>query len=102
MTSLASISDKNGSLVISGELNFKTVMKLWKDSQSLLGKFAALHFDLGEVTSSNSAGVALLLEWVKYAKRNNKPIDFSNVPIQLNSIMAVSGLSQTLNSLSLK
>lgn len=80
-------------IVVSGELNFTTVAKLWKESLPRLSGYSALNFDLAKVTSSNSAGAALLLEWLKYAKQENKPIQFNNIPAHLSSILSVSGIS---------
>lgn len=93
MTATASISYQDNHLTLSGDLDFNTVVKLWADSLPLLAQApAAFSFDLRKVTSANSAGLALLLEWVKYAKQVNKPIQFHHVPAQLVSIATVSGV----------
>ena len=94
----ASISYQNSRLMVSGDLSFLTVMKLWNESLPLLSQCTNLDFDLSNVISSNSAGLALLLEWIKYAKRVNKPVAFHYLPAQLNSIIAVAGLKQILSN----
>jgi phospholipid transport system transporter-binding protein len=90
------IEYKKDFFVISGELNFTTAVKLWNESLALMAKASQLNFDFTAVTNSNSAGIALLLEWVKYAKQHQKSIRFNNIPKQLNSIIAVSGISKVL------
>ena len=85
-------------LVISGELNFVTVVNLWSESLPLLAKHNALHIDLSRITSANSAALALLLEWLKYARRENKTISFKNTPSQIQSIAAVAGIDNLLLS----
>ena len=92
----ASIEIKKDFFVIVGELNFTSVPDLWKKSLPLLAKSPQLNFDLTGVTTSNSAGIALLLEWVKYAKQHHKAIRFNNIPKQLYSIIAVSGINKLL------
>ncbi len=96
MTDVAGIDFQQILIVVSGELNFTTVPKLWKDSLPRLSGYSILNFDLAKVTSSDSAGVALLLEWLKYAKQENKPIQFTNIPAHLSSILSVSGVTQML------
>jgi phospholipid transport system transporter-binding protein len=92
----ANIVASDNLLVVSGELVFQTVMTVWEASLPLLANQSALQFDLAGVTLSNSAGVALILEWMKFAKLHNKVIKFHNTPAQLLSIISVSGLETML------
>ncbi len=97
MMQKAQIFQQENVFFVTGELIFSTVMHMWKTSLPLLNKANELHFDLSKVNSCNSAGVALILEWMTYAKKNNKSIEFHNIPSQLMSIVAVSGLQSILN-----
>jgi phospholipid transport system transporter-binding protein len=92
------ISYQKDFFAVSGELNFTTVVNLWKESLPLLAKAPQLNFDFTEVTSSNSAGLALVLEWMKYAKQYSKPIRFNNIPKQLHSIITIAGLARMLGT----
>ena len=65
----ASINYENGRLIVSGDLDFSTVMNVWNQSIALMSVPTELQFDLSNVISSNSAGLALLVEWIKYAKK---------------------------------
>ena len=78
--------------IISGELNFETIMPIWKSSLALLTTYSTLYSDLSPITGTNSAGLILLIEWLKYAKYNNKTILFEKIPQQLQSIARVVGL----------
>ncbi len=78
--------------VITGDLNFSTVEVLWKESLPLLATLQELKFDLSKVTSANSAGVTLLIEWLKYAKREKKAISFSNIPVSIMSLATIAGV----------
>lgn len=93
MKALATILDENNRLTVSGTLNFETVMALWKQSLLLLVKYPRVNIDLSKVTASNSAGLALLVEWLKYGKQENKTITFSGMPPQLQSIARVAGIN---------
>jgi phospholipid transport system transporter-binding protein len=96
MTESAAIAFKKDFFVISGELNFTSVVMLWNESLPYLQKASQLNFDFTDVKNCNSAGIALMLEWVKYAKQNHKTIRFNNIPRQLKSIINVSGIAETL------
>lgn len=76
----ATIQVQDEYLIVTGKLDFTSVMPIWTQSLPLLAKRQNLIFDLSNVTASNSAGLALLLEWVKYAKRENKTIEFLHIP----------------------
>ena len=88
---------KDNLFIVSGELDFTTIKDLWKVSLPLLASEKNLNFDMTHVDASNSAGLALMLEWMKYAKKENKKIHFANIPTQLQSIMEVSGIEKILN-----
>ncbi len=92
MKATATIVDEQSRLIVSGELNFETIVVLWKQSLSLLAKHPRIDIDLSKVTVSNSAGLALLLEWLKYGKRENKVVIFTAIPAQLRSIASVAGV----------
>ena len=97
MNGTASIQFQNNSLVITGELNFATAVSLWNASQPLIKSHSDLHFDFSKVTTSNSAGLAVILEWIKYARRANKTIHFSHIPAQLHSIIAVADIENLIS-----
>ena len=88
----SNIVHREGRLMISGDLDFDTVPLLWKESYSWCVKLDALHFDLEQVTFSNSAGLALLLEWIRYAEKTGKKISFHHIPAQLDVLIKATGL----------
>ena len=99
MSKKATIKREDNHLSVTGELNYQTVVSLWKESLFLFTKNTAeFYFDLSKVSSANSAGLALLLEWIKFAKRQKKTIQFHNIPDQLLSIAAVSGVEKILKN----
>jgi phospholipid transport system transporter-binding protein len=98
MDNAAHIDYQQDSLQVSGELNFVTVVALWRESIAKLSAYTTLVFDMAKVTDCNSAGLALMLEWLKYARQANKKITFNNIPANLASIIKVAGINKIVNS----
>jgi phospholipid transport system transporter-binding protein len=93
---IATVKDENKCLYIAGDLNFQTVMQVWKDSLPLMNKYSTLNLDFSGVKQANSAALALLLEWLHFAKQCQKPISFNQLPAQLRSIASVAGIEELL------
>ncbi len=97
MSDSVSINAENGRFVVSGELNVRSVPGLLNQTQGLFkGGDGAIDIDLQQVSRADSSGIAILLEWMRTARRGNRPIHFHNVPPQLQAIAKVSGLDQIL------
>jgi len=79
---------------VSGELSFSTVDQLLLEFNQAVKDTPPKIIDLSEVTHTDSAGLALLIEWLKF----DKLINFHNIPSQLLSIAAVTGVEQMFNS----
>ena len=78
---------------LEGELSLQTAPDLL---QSMLGQFPSVgseaHIDLAGVTRSDSAGLALLVEWLRMAENLDITLRFHNLPDQLREIARVSDL----------
>lgn len=92
------IKMRDGLVLVSGEISFITAFPLWKKSLKLLSDEGSWHFDFSEVTFCNSAGLALILEWLKLAKQKSKKIEFQQVPRQLQAMAAAAGLDDLLGT----
>jgi phospholipid transport system transporter-binding protein len=86
----------DGTFSLSGELSFASVPEVWKAAESLFEGASQFEIDLSEVTRSDSSGLALLVEWARYARREGKEIRFVRVPDQMIAIARVSGLDRVL------
>jgi len=97
MTELYSLStDSNGVINVSGELTFSTVNGLLTVAPEHFAQLNELEIDLANVTRSDSAGLALLVDWLRYAKNANKSLVFHNIPTQMLAIANASGLDKLL------
>ena len=82
--------------VISGNLSFATATELLKQSEQLFDAASTINIDLAAVTHADSAGLALLLEWLRYGKLKNKAVRYHNLPAQLRSLAAISEVESLL------
>jgi phospholipid transport system transporter-binding protein len=92
MIKTADITLNNQTLHLSGDLDFYNVMSVYRKSLDLLKALPAYQIDFSNLRSSDSAGIALIMEWVKLAKRQQKSIQLNQLPTSLQSIAKVSGL----------
>lgn len=98
MQKVADITFQNTEFMLSGELDFANVMSVYQKSLRNLSDCANLTFDFSELKSSDSSGLALIIEWVKLAKQQRKPIHFKNLSKDLLSIASAAGLSNLISS----
>ncbi len=84
---------------ICGELSFASVPGLLQRGMEIFATAEAeslLRVDLAGVPRADSAGLALLICWVRQARKRNIRIEFCNVPEQMLKIADVSGLRTIL------
>lgn len=82
--------------LLSGELDFETVPALLQHRGVQMEAGKNLTIDLAEVTRVDSAGLALMIEWLRESERKDLDMTFTNVPEQLLSIARVCGLDEIL------
>ena len=86
----------DGQFAVSGNLNFATVPELLSQSETLFPAASAINIDLSAVLHADSAGLALLLEWLRSGKHDGKTVHYRNVPAQLRSLAAISEVESLL------
>ncbi len=86
----------NGRLEIHGDLSFGSVRELWDECREWISGCTEPEIDLDRVQRSDSAGLALLVECQRQARRAGVSIRFFNIPAQMLSMARVSGLDQVL------
>ena len=85
-----------GQYQIQGSLDFSTVTELKKQASGLFNGASDIQFDLSGVTHSNSAALALLIEWLRQAGESNKHVRFINFPERLLNIARAYGIEEDL------
>jgi phospholipid transport system transporter-binding protein len=86
----------HGSWLLVGDLSFTTVPALRGGLDMKSADQPRISIDLAGVTRSDSAGLALLIEWLRESERLGKTITFMNMPVQMQSIARVCGLDGIL------
>ncbi len=87
----------NGRWLLEGELNFSSVLEVPGTPFTGLTAGREIQVDLKGVTRTDSAGLALLLEWQRESERVGKAITFIHVPEQLLAIASLCGLDEILS-----
>jgi phospholipid transport system transporter-binding protein len=86
-----------GRFAVSGELSFATVPALWTQSHAAFaGDSEAIDIDLSDVRRADSAGLALLVAWMRQARRAEKTVRFSHPPQQLLALAKANRLEPVL------
>jgi len=86
----------DGMLTISGEFGFTTASDLLTQGKNLVSTHKELTIDLSGITGSDSAGLAVMLEWMAQSKAAGQQLHFLNVPESLLEIARVSNLIDIL------
>lgn len=85
-----------GRFRVEGRLGFDTVAQALEASLRLFADYHAIELDLSGVTAADSAGVALLIEWVSRARRSKCTLHFRHVPEQIKALARISDVETML------
>ena len=83
---------------VAGVLDAFTTPKLLEESAAHFSSQPSgdINVDLGGVTESDSAGLALLLEWLRVGRQRNQRFHFGNVPKQLAALARISEVEELI------
>ena len=87
-----------GRFALSGALGFSTAKAILAASKQLFAEHAVLKIEFSGVTHSDTAGLALLLEWINWAKHYRREIRYFNVPQPILAIARISEVSELLHA----
>lgn len=98
MTERAELTASADVLAVTGVLGFESVVGLEGRGVQWLREEAAAScaIDLGAVTYSSSAGLALLLAWLRAARQAGKRLRIRNMPAGMAALARVGGLDELL------
>ena len=86
-----------GRFALSGDLTFATAEKILRASEGPFEEHTQLEIDLSGVTDSDSAGLALLLEWVTWANHSVREIRFAEIPEKIYAIARTTEVENLLS-----
>ena len=98
MSSHIAVSIEKNKLTLSGVLDYESVLTVDAQGREWLSNFAAQDccLDLSLVTYSSSAGVALLLGWLRAARKEKKNLRILPLPKNILALARVNGLDDLL------
>ena len=89
------VKQGEGRFAVNGELDKFSVPAFWRSTSGFLNS-GNITIDLTGVRRCDSAGLALLIQWVREAGNQSVEISFTNLPDQLVHIAEASGLEDIL------
>lgn len=83
---------------VTGPLDIDTVSALLPQGSDAIGRGRAAVIDLAGVTMSDSAGLALLIEWLSIARGAHRTLRYENLPSQLRQLANLSEVEELLEA----
>lgn len=94
MSAIEILSTAQDHYLIKGDLTFGTIDK---DSAKMLNfaqSPAFIKIDLQQLGKIDSAGLALLIEWVKFARASQTELRFEHIPAQLSALAKLCDIAE--------
>lgn len=90
----------SGRVVVEGDLTFATARDARQIGLAVLGNSRAdrIVVDCAGVTRADSAGLAVLLDWLAWGRRRSRAVTFENLPDSLIAIARISEVDALLRS----
>jgi len=86
----------DGRLAASGELDFATAASALQAGLATIVPGQAWTVDLSGITAGDSAGLAVLVEWLSVARARGVSLHYESVPRQILAIARISDLDGLL------
>lgn len=86
----------DGHFALIGDMNFDTAEAILRASEELFEEHTQIEVDFAKVKDNDSAGLALLLEWVTWANHSVREIRFKNLPDRIMAIASTTEVERLL------
>lgn len=73
-------------------------MRLLQEGRELFKHEERVRLDFSGVEGINSSGLALIIEWMKDARRESRQLEISNLPSELLSLARICNLAGLMES----
>jgi phospholipid transport system transporter-binding protein len=92
------VTAADGTINVHGPLTFATAHRAFALGRELLGAGGAhaIEIDCSGVTAGDSAGLAVLLEWLGLAKQAGRQLHYTHLPQDLTALAGISELQELL------
>lgn len=85
-----------GRFELSGEVGFEDAARLLAEGDAAFASLESVEVDLARITRADSAGLALLIEWLLAARGAGKLLRYRNVPPAVVSLAGISDVAELL------
>ena len=96
MSDFELVDEGDDRFAVRGAMSFATANALLRKSESLFARHESLVIDLSGVNKSDSAGLALIVEWKSQASSRNAAISIEGVPETMVAIAKTSEVEDLL------
>ena len=86
VSDFALTDEGDGRFNLSGEMSFRTAEKILRASEGPFDQHTRIEVDLSGVEKADSAGLALLLEWITWANHTVREIRYASMPERILAI----------------
>ena len=87
-----------GMFVARGTLDFDSATQALARGLEVLRSGSDIEMDLSQVASADSAGLAVLIEWLAAARGRKVRLHYSGVPAQILAVAKISEIEELLTS----
>ena len=95
MSTLKLIEQTPGYYVVKGQLTFAAIDRQTSKALKFQPGQDKICIDLAAVTATDSAGLALMIEWIRLSRLSRIRLSFTHIPEQLLAIAKLSGFDET-------
>lgn len=86
-----------GRFALSGKVSFETAEAILRASEEPFEQHTRIEIDLSGVTDADSAGLALLLEWITWANHTVREIRYNGMPERILAIARTTEVDNLLD-----
>jgi phospholipid transport system transporter-binding protein len=87
----------DGHFELAGEVGFEEVARLLAEGEAAFSGLDDAELDLARVARTDSAGLALLLEWSLAARDAGRTLRYRNIPPAITSLAGMSDVADLLS-----
>lgn len=86
----------DGKFSLNGSVTFASAGQILHESELLFDEHTLIEVGLSGITETDSAGLALLLEWITWANHTVREIRFTDMPAKIEAIAKVTEVDHLL------
>lgn len=96
MSSFELVDQGEGNYSLGGDVSFATAQSILRLSEKLFADQSAIEVNLAGVSKTDSAGLALLLEWISRAASNGCDFRLADIPDKIQAIAVTAEIDELL------